>query len=464
MTSTPVKDLNSLMNFVGGGSLAKTGGMNRAGSFGDVMSRTQSGAAEGQNKAAVADKSSKVSATDRIRAGRERLKSQDTAREPEKAGEVTEEAGDAAEKAGKDMIKEIAEELGVSEEEVARAMEELGISLYSLFDPSSLRELVLALGGEGDQMAFLTNETLFAKLQNILETAEGMKASLAELVGVEPAEMQAWLEQMISKGGQEMGQPAEAEGEEIARPQITVEVHSGDDTVKMSADENGNAVKTLEVVSSEAEENVTKDQTGSRQEKGGEAGRGESENALHNPLMDASLQNNGQTAEVTFEQTTPFFSEQTRDIMNQIMDYMKFQLKPGMDQLEMQLHPESLGTVHIQLSSKGGEITAQFHVQNEAVKAAIESQIATLQESFKEQGIKVEAVQVTVENHGFERNLWQGQGQEEHAASDRNRKSHRRINLNDLDIDALLEENASEEDLLAAQMMAANGNTVDYTA
>ena len=206
------------------------------------------------------------------------------------------------------------------------------------------------------------------------------------------------------------------------------------------------------------------DQTGSRQEKGGEAGRGESENALHNPLMDASLQNNGQTAEVTFEQTTPFFSEQTRDIMNQIMDYMKFQLKPGMDQLEMQLHPESLGTVHIQLSSKGGEITAQFHVQNEAVKAAIESQIATLQESFKEQGIKVEAVQVTVENHGFERNLWQGQGQEEHAASDRNRKSHRRINLNDLDIDALLEENASEEDLLAAQMMAANGNTVDYTA
>lgn len=142
---------------------------------------------------------------------------------------------------------------------------------------------------------------------------------------------------------------------------------------------------------------------------------------------------------------------------------MKIQLKPGMDQLEMQLHPESLGTVHIQLSSKGGEVTAQFQVQNETVKAVIESQITTLQESLKEQGIKVEAVQVTVENHGFESNLWQGQGREENASSrNQSRKTPRRINLNELD--GTFEETADEEELLAAKMMKANGNTVDYTA
>lgn len=94
----------------------------------------------------------------------------------------------------------------------------------------------------------------------------------------------------------------------------------------------------------------------------------------------------------------------------------------------------------------------------------MESQISTLQESFREQGIKVEAVQVTVESHGFESNLWQGQGREENASSQNNRKTPRRINLNELDVNGLTEENASDEDVLAAKMMEANGNTVDYTA
>ena len=147
--------------------------------------------------------------------------------------------------------------------------------------------------------------------------------------------------------------------------------------------------------------------------------------------------------------------------MNQIMDYMKIQLKPGMEQLEMQLHPASLGTVQVQISARGGEITAQFHVQNETVKAAIESQISTLQESFKEQGVKVQEIQVTVESHGFESNLWQGQSREENTSSQNGKKQPRRINLNELN--GVFAEEASEEEVLAAKMMEANGNTVDYT-
>ncbi|MDE7403537.1 MAG: hypothetical protein K2M81_00380, partial [Lachnospiraceae bacterium] len=63
----------------------------------------------------------------------------------------------------------------------------------------------------------------------------------------------------------------------------------------------------------------------------------------------------------------------------------------------------------------------------------------------------------------FESNLWQGQGREENASSHNNsRKSPRRINLNDWD--GTFREEADEEELLAAKMMEANGNTVDYTA
>ena len=79
---------------------------------------------------------------------------------------------------------------------------------------------------------------------------------------------------------------------------------------------------------------------------------------------------------------------------------------------------------------------------------------------FEEQGVKVEAVEVTVQTHEFERNLDQGRGREQQSNESAKKGRTRRINLND----ALSMENMEEEDALAADMMAASGNTVDYTA
>ena len=74
--------------------------------------------------------------------------------------------------------------------------------------------------------------------------------------------------------------------------------------------------------------------------------------------------------------------------MDQIVEYMKFNLKPDMQEMEMQLHPASLGTVHVQIAAKDGAITAQFAAQNETVKAVLETQMIQLKEQFEEQGIK----------------------------------------------------------------------------
>ena len=165
--------------------------------------------------------------------------------------------------------------------------------------------------------------------------------------------------------------------------------------------------------------------------------------------------------EMNAVQSDTMWSVDTQDIMRQIMDYMRIQVKPDMSNLEMQLHPESLGTLQIQVSSKGGVVTANFITQNEAVKAALESQMIQLKESFAEQGVKVEAVEVTVQTHQFEQNLEQGRGRQ---SSEPDKKSKtRRIQLNgDLTMETL--EELEEDEQLAAQMMAANGNTVDYTA
>ena len=86
-----------------------------------------------------------------------------------------------------------------------------------------------------------------------------------------------------------------------------------------------------------------------------------------------------------------------------------------------------------------------------------------MKENFAEQGVKVEAIEVTVQTHQFEQNLEQGRGNNSNTANETGagRKRTRRINLNAAFAE---EEPQTEEDRIAADMMSANGNTVDFTA
>ncbi len=471
MTSTPVKSVDALMNFVGTKNLTQAGGTNQTGSFGDLMSKTTSGGKDlsSQRQGETSKVSPKdTAARDMQQSRTDVVKPAENVEKPASTVETTNadtqsEQMEAVSEAGEEIVKDIAEELGVSEEDVIRAMEELGLSFYQLFDPANLTQLVLNISGEQDTAALLTDEGLFAKLQDVLKAAGDISDNLAEKLDIQPEEMQKVLEQLQAEQDNMAAAPQEVmeEKAEEDTPKITIEVKVNGETVKLSADENGNVDKTIGTVSQKADETTAKPEN---QKQGSGEMKGKSEGNEHgNALFDTALQDRVEVQEADVpQQTQGFFSEQTQDIMNQIMDYMKIQLKPDMNQLEMQLHPASLGNVQIQITSRGGEVTAQFHVQNETVKAAIESQIVELKESLKDQGVKVEAVQVMVESHGFESNLWQGQSGEQNATSQNGKRTPRRINLNELD--DLFEEEASEEEILNARVMEMNGTTVDYTA
>lgn len=471
MTSTPVKSVDALMNFVGTKNLTQTGGTSQTGSFGDLMSKTTSGGKDlsPQRQSETSKVSPKDAAARDMKPNRaDAVKPAEDAGKPADTVETANadaksEQMEAASEAGEEIVKDVAKELGVSEEEVTRAMEELGLSIYQLFDPANLTQLVLNVSGEQDTAVLLTDEGLFAKLQDVLQAAGEISDDLAKKLDIRPEEMQKVLEQLQAEHDNIVAAPQEAVEEEAEEnaPKITIEVKVNGESVKLSADENGNVDKTIGTVSPKAEEATAKPEN---QKQGSGEMKGKSEGNEHsNALFETTLQDRAQVQEAEApQQTQGFFSEQTQDIMDQIMDYMKIQLKPDMNQLEMQLHPASLGNVQIQITSRGGEVTAQFHVQNETVKEAIESQIVELKESLKDQGVKVEAVQVMVESHGFESNLWQGQGGEQNAASQNGKRTPRRINLNELD--ELFEEEASEEEILNARVMEMNGTTVDYTA
>ncbi len=77
-------------------------------------------------------------------------------------------------------------------------------------------------------------------------------------------------------------------------------------------------------------------------------------------------------------------------------------------------------------------------------------------------GVRVEAVEVTIASHEFERNLEQNAGKEERQAEEQAKaKQTRKIRLDDPEA---LSGVMSEEESLVAQMMADQGNSIDFTA
>lgn len=156
-------------------------------------------------------------------------------------------------------------------------------------------------------------------------------------------------------------------------------------------------------------------------------------------------------------------SMQTEEIMNQIMEYMKINLKAETQTMELQLHPASLGTVNVQIMARESGLTAHFTTQNETVRAVIETQLIQLKNQFEEQGIKVDAVEVTVANHAYGQQFSQDNGEEQQEQAKSGKGRRRMINLDQIEEDEVLEE-MEESERIAVEMMQANGSTVDYTA
>lgn len=372
--------------------------------------------------------------------------------------EEAEQAEKAAEAAAGMMLVQTAETLGISEEEVQELLGELDMSEMDLLNPESLKAVVLAAAGETDACSFMTNEELMADLKELQGSLAEVTAQVCEMTGLDTAEAEALFE---SAGMQEAQAVLEEAAAVAAEPEISADAEAGPEV-----SEENDEVHTEQPL---AKGSSTKEDGAEimleRSLAAREAGKGEekplSGETPQNPFQQNLQLHTAQEASQVTE-VTAGSAPDTELIMHQIIDYMKAQVTEGMSELEMQLHPESLGNLHVRLIAKEGMLTAQFTAQNDAVKATLESQMIQLQETFEEQGVKVEAIEVMVASHKFDRNLSQNSGQQE-SASDRQpaKAKVRRLNLND---EAIAEESLDAEEQLAAEMMRQNGSTVDYMA
>lgn len=162
-----------------------------------------------------------------------------------------------------------------------------------------------------------------------------------------------------------------------------------------------------------------------------------------------------------FDVQPKYTSVNTTDIIRQIVDQISIANTTGESVIEMQLNPENLGKLYINVTEKNSEITARIAVSNEAVKNALESQMATLRENLQDANIRVNDVEITIATHEFERNLEQNAGNENGRQGG---QQYTHQSSNNGGNGSGQNETASDEARLIAQIMRDNGNSVDFMA
>lgn len=400
----------------------------------------------------------------------------------------------AVEEFAKEVQKEVKELLGVDDAQLEAAMKELGLTYQDLMDPVNLANLVMNLTGEEDQLGLLMN----ADFQELMQNVEVLSKNLLQELGMTPqevAEVFAQLEQNAAQITEEVPQQMQEVTDtqaDVLKVQQTDDVQITEQKSQVtgltetnaaateSVESDGNVQNVEEPVSQEVR--VENDQTASQQE-------GQQEEAPENSMTtedDASLLQQNDTTEKsiftehTFQQTVQTIRTDnitaapttavpqnvvfnTLDVIRQVSEFTRVMYQGDTTSMEMQLNPENLGKIYVQVTAKEGVVTAHLAVQNEIVKEALENQTIQLRENMNQQGIKVEAVEVTIASHEFERNLEQNQqgsaqdGQREQAS----KSPRRNISMNQLDeLSGLM----SEEEMLVAKIMRDNGNSVDFTA
>lgn len=315
---------------------------------------------------------------------------------------------------------------------------------------AAIQELILGIHGVDDTASFLTNDTLNQELTAVTEQisellAENLGVSETELAKVETSflsELAGQLEKLTEMTGAVDSSTMQMENQMVSEEDVT----------------QAQQIEEPLTVVFETQEDA-----------GDGDGGNEQMMTDHQPAsqgtQDISPQTQATTVEVFKENLVQAFEEvrgtegtSAESVMNQIVEqvvhHVRVRVMPETTSMELQLNPASLGRVNLTVATTAGAATATLVVENQMAKEALESQMIQLKETFAEQGLKVDAVEVTVAEFGLKKeNEQQG---EPSGGGRQNRRSHSG--------DRTVKEEESVADNVTAPDRRDAESTVDYTA
>ena len=355
----------------------------------------------------------------------------------------------ASEEVISQMKQVLMDKYNISDEQLEAAMNSLGLDEECLLNVADITKLVMKLDGIEDQADMLTNSEFPQNLKEILSKLQEIKTN----VKVDDVNTFEVMDEKadIMLDVENVSDFSEVIVEDVAEVLQQVEVVEKSVTI-----DNDTVIEETQLAEQLILEKTT--QTG---EENSETMLKQDDNKsdvvdTEEMARNTNIQPQDFARKLTEDLTKEVGEVKANDIVRQVVEQTQVQVKQGVTSLEMQLYPEHLGKVLVQVVSHDGSITAQITAESESAKAALESQLTLLKENLNDQGVKVENVEVTIASHAFEQNM-QGEASDERSFS----HSKRSRKNTDMFFDEVSDE---EVEVIDQGIMALKGSTVSYSA
>lgn len=396
-------------------------------------------------------------------------------------------------KVNEKIADEVKDVLGIDDDTFANAMTALGLSPLDLLESNNLAKLVLFVNGSSDFTDLLTDENMMNQLNELSDILGNL--NWEDLTGMSKSDFLEEVEDFNAKsqtGSDVFKENAPALAQETAvdaadsgntSENVSAEEESATNTNNVSTEKKSvqgeTTVNTSDNSSdTKVEVSVTKSEESSSQQSSYSS---QSEDDMSEVTHDQTISEDDVTTDNQHTVRNDFIQnlnqavndavqvakpesvrmQQMVDIVNQVVERIKVSIGTESTSMEMQLNPEHLGKLLLNVSSKNGVMTAVFSVQSEEARAALESQMYTLRENLELRELKVDAVEVNVSDFDFSHSDQTMSGDQSKADNGNGKQMKF-----DFDDEASSEEMISNEEKEAVrkQVMRDNGSQIDFTA
>lgn len=359
---------------------------------------------------------------------------------------------DKLDDAGSKIYDEIKKDFDVTDEQLKEAMEALGLTMADLLIPANITQLVVEVTGSQDAIAIVTDENLSANLMNVLGALDNELADLSSELDMPVEAIKEFIENADSGVA-----VAATEDETVTVAKNTDDVSQAASDTAVADNADAKDVSMSDVIAGKLVVNNDDSQgkTGTDDDKNNNA-YGRSNDSINGENAAVPAGNNivndiQKSFEAAFDNAD--YRVNPADVVEQIVESIKLNSTSELKSMEIQLNPQNLGKVNLLVSVREGVVTAQISAENEQVRKALESQVVTLKENIEDQGIKIDAVEITVHTNAFESNQQQFDGQKQEQA----RKTSRKIRLDGFDY-------ADDEEEEEPAINYNENSSVEYTA
>lgn len=396
-------------------------------------------------------------------------------------------------KVNEKIADEVKDVLGIDDDTFANAMTALGLSPLDLLESNNLAKLVLFVNGSSDFTDLLTDENMMNQLNELSDILGNL--NWEDLTGMSKSDFLEEVEDFNAKS-QTGSDVFKEDAPALAQETVVDAADSGNTSENVSAEEesatNTNNVSTEKKSvqgettvntsdnssDTKVEVSVTKSEESSSQQS---LYSSQSEDDMSEVTHDQTIseddvttdnqhtvrndfiQNLNQAVNDTVQVAKPesVRMQQMVDIVNQVVERIKVSIGTESTSMEMQLNPEHLGKLLLNVSSKNGVMTAVFSVQSEEARAALESQMYTLRENLELRELKVDAVEVNVSDFDFSHSDQQTMNGDQSKADNGNGRQMKFEFDDESSEEAVSNE---EKEAVRKQVMRDNGSQIDFTA